>query len=592
MLLDETVLNGGWKYLWIPPSVQYYDFNGAFKNSQGYSKTLIFSSWKMAPRMIASLVSYEAERLSTGSADSISEKEKREGSSKRFYFQKRRQPRPQFTFKVEKEDNEPQQLNSFILSYPSPYLVQFYDPATNILDKKSLGQLKKDLKSKLIAEFNRLDLNSYVTGNGDWRKWYWLGPLIFDKASGSSDLISSWFNKGMPKSELGIDVENLEIDKAEDTGRTKHFLHAASYFISKSPIGAGKLNIQQLEIVCDHLAELIIGSPAVCYLRGQLRYWGYSLEALDAAYNVSSAFLTMFNKAESVSVVRIFTKDSDYWQRTLEYCIDGNIQSMLDEFLYLLINGENIQTVEELSDFISDILSVRSSTVDTEDLKQFLENLTRDKKRKRAIRSHYAVDFGSQKMSTAKGAGRQINIRQAFNSPFRPFVLATTSIGQEGLDFHLYCKKIFHWNLPSNPIDFEQREGRIHRYQGLVIRQNLADKYKDEIKLTDTAQNLWSELFQIASKEKGGAPFPCDLVPFWHTETKNNIKIERIVPLYPFSKDIEKYSNLIKVLAFYRLTFGQPRQDELVDALHEYSFSKEQIAKIDELIINLSPITF
>jgi len=36
----------------------------------------------------------------------------------------------------------------------------------------------------------------------------------------------------------------------------------------------------------------------------------------------------------------------------------------------------------------------------------------------------------------------------------------TTSIGQEGLDFHYYCRKIVHWNLPSNPVDLEQREGR------------------------------------------------------------------------------------------------------------------------------------
>ena len=60
--------------------------------------------------------------------------------------------------------------------------------------------------------------------------------------------------------------------------------------------------------------------------------------------------------------------------------------------------------------------------------------------------------------------------REAFNSPFWPFVLATTSTGQEGLDFHLYCRDIVHWNLPSNPVDLEQREGRINRYDGLSIR--------------------------------------------------------------------------------------------------------------------------
>lgn len=594
LLLNETVLNNGWKYLWIPPSVPYYEFGGAYKDSNGYSKTLIFSSWKMVPRMISSLVSYEAERLSIGNSKSISAKEKREvGGGKRYYFQKKkgRHPRPQFTFKVEKEDSEPQQMNNFILAYPALYLTQLYDPAQNLGQKISVQEIKNELKRKLIAEFHSRNLNSCVTGKGDWQKWFWIAPLVLDKNASDSSLIEKWFLKGMPPSELSIDADSLDIDKAETTGRSKHFQHAKESFFSDTPIEAGRLNEQQIEIICEHLAELTIASPAICYLRSQLRYKEKSLEAFDAAYNTASAFLTMFNKAESIAVVRLHTEETEYWQRVLKYMIDGNIQAMLDEFLYLLINGENIQSVAELSDFISDILSVRTATTDVEDLSLFLENLSKDKKKKKGIRSHYAVDFGSQKMSTAKGAGRQINIRQAFNSPFRPFVLATTSIGQEGLDFHFYCKKIFHWNLPSNPIDFEQREGRIHRYQGLVIRQNLAEKYKDDVKLIDAKRNVWTEIFQIASQEKATAHFPCDLVPFWHTEPKTNIKIERIVPLYPFSKDIEKFSNLIKVLAFYRLTFGQPRQDELVDALGS-EFSPEQIGEIDELIISLSPITY
>ena len=64
-------------------------------------------------------------------------------------------------------------------------------------------------------------------------------------------------------------------------------------------------------------------------------------------------------------------------------------------------------------------------------------------------------------------------VREAFNSPFWPFVLTTTSVGQEGLDFHLYCRDIVHWNLPSNPVDLEQREGRTDRYDGLSIRRNI-----------------------------------------------------------------------------------------------------------------------
>jgi len=137
---------------------------------------------------------------------------------------------------------------------------------------------------------------------------------------------------------------------------------------------------------------------------------------------------------------------------------------------------------------------------DIEDYPTFIDNLTKKKQKEKQSARITPSILERRESVPAKGAGRQINIRQAFNSPFRPFVLASTSIGQEGLDFHLYCKKIFHWNLPANPIDFEQREGRIHRYQGLVIRLNLASKYKDEICYTDNLNNIWKDLFKYAEK--------------------------------------------------------------------------------------------
>ena len=51
---------------------------------------------------------------------------------------------------------------------------------------------------------------------------------------------------------------------------------------------------------------------------------------------------------------------------------------------------------------------------------------------------------------------------------------ATPRVGQEGLDFHPYCYRVYHWNLPGNPVDLEQREGRIHRFKG-QIRKAVAD---------------------------------------------------------------------------------------------------------------------
>jgi formylglycine-generating enzyme required for sulfatase activity len=188
-----------------------------------------------------------------------------------------------------------------------------------------------------------------------------------------------------------------------------------------------------------------------------------------------------------------------------------------------------------------------------------------------------------------------INIRQNFNSPFRPFVLATTSIGQEGLDFHQYCRKVVHWNLPSNPIDLEQREGRINRFKGLVIRQQIAHKYgplltPDEIHSKD----LWDDLFRIAEfMERDGKPY-CQLVPFWHVETSeaNSFKIERIIPFYPFSRDRARLSSILRTLAIYRLAFGQPRQSELIEHLLKHLPQDKIGAVREKLMVNLSPISY
>jgi hypothetical protein len=56
--------------------------------------------------------------------------------------------------------------------------------------------------------------------------------------------------------------------------------------------------------------------------------------------------------------------------------------------------------------------------------------------------------------------------------PFLAIRFDTTSAGQEGIDFHWWSHAVVHWNIPANPVDFEQREGRVHRYAGHAVRKN------------------------------------------------------------------------------------------------------------------------
>jgi len=63
------------------------------------------------------------------------------------------------------------------------------------------------------------------------------------------------------------------------------------------------------------------------------------------------------------------------------------------------------------------------------------------------------------------------NVRRSFNSPFYPFVLVTTSIGAEGLDYHQYCNRLVHYTKPSDVVALEQKNGRIDRYESLAQRR-------------------------------------------------------------------------------------------------------------------------
>ena len=167
----------------------------------------------------------------------------------------------------------------------------------------------------------------------------------------------------------------------------------------------------------------------------------------------------------------------------------NEIQAMIDEYIHMLKETAGFQSdgnqYQIVHDMMMDSLKIHTATYIADTYPDFKKRINgADRKSDGCrIRSSYAVGFTKDAGDNSKVVMRKENIRNAFNSPMRPFVLATTSIGQEGLDFHNYCRVIMHWNLPSNPIDLEQREGRINRFKCLAIRQNVADKYgkADEI---------------------------------------------------------------------------------------------------------------
>ena len=209
------------------------------------------------------------------------------------------------------------------------------------------------------------------------------------------------------------------------------------------------------------------------------------------------------------------------------------------------------------------------------------------------IRCHVAVPFGgteSEKqrqgvLSEEAAPARSEEIREAFNTPFWPFVLATTSVGQEGLDFHSWCDSLGHWDLCSNPVDLEQREGRIQRYGGLSVRQPLAREL-GVAALTEARgrkSSPWQIIADRADKDYGDAS---GMSPWW---TMPGAEIKRHLFALPQSRDIDRFARLRSQRLLYRLALGQPDQEDLVELLTNHD--AETGAALADLTLNLSAIS-
>lgn len=582
-LLEDTLYSGGWKLLWVTPTIPYHKLSGAYAGMDDFSKTLVFSSWVLVPRMIATLVSYEAERLTIGNRMSIGKQEKKRKII-HSYFQKgqnKRSPRPQLVFTREGKSHAASNMTNFCILYPSPTLAEIYHPRQNLIDQRSTSEIRREICKRITKLFQEFDLKRFEKEDGEPRRWYWAAPLLLDKfREDAKTVVEEWIYLPDLPGDSNTDPEAREDTKEEKSSEYDHFYDLYEAFRDPDKIGLGKMPGDLVDVI----ADMVLGSPAVSAFRALQDFFDQPEDVIKGATIIAKGFLTLFNKPESIATVRVFTSNKRYWRKVLDYGVSGNIQSMIDEFVFLLFECENFrQSAQELAQHFAAVMNIRTSSIRVDSLKSFLytnENPT--------MRCHFALDFGNQKVETASGKKRIINLREAFNSPFKPFILASTSIGQEGLDFHYYCRKVMHWNLPSNAIDIEQREGRINRYMGHVIRKNIAVKYLKD--LSDPTKMIWKALFTIA-REKEQANQKCDLVPYWYVECSDGVKIERIIPLHPFSKDISKLRYLLDVLTFYRLTFGQPRQEELVEAIMKEDMDEKEVNKlISNLVINLSPI--
>ena len=566
----ESILpeNGGLeRLLWMPPSRPYYELRGAFAENKLASKTLVFSSWEMVPRMLASLLSYEAERRTVG----LLAREHREADVHYFATGEKRYPSSRMNFSM--GNGVYRGMALFTLIYPSQFLTKLYDPIQCMNERMPLERIREMVKRRLEESLSEYPSSDY--GNPD-NRWYYIAPMLLDDVA----YVNGWFDK---KAELANYSEDV---KDRNKGFVKHLDKLQEHFRMAYQSHGEQLGKRPSDLL-EVLTDMTLASPAVCMNRAYLSYVPQEKLPSYIPSQVARVFLNRMNTAESTAVVALVTREESeeaHWKNLLSYSVQGNLQSVFDEYVHLLSNGVNSEDdfVWQVHSQMMESMNIRTTDYHVDTYRTFKRKVEGKKDRVVSLRSHFAVAF-TKGDGRAESGDRKKVLRNAFNSPFRPFVLATTSIGQEGLDFHNYCRKIVHWNLPSNPIDLEQREGRINRFECLAIRQTVAKRYGDIIYQKD----IWKEMFEEAARREKTAE-ASDLIPYWSLTDENNdmVKIERMVPMYPFSRDRNSYERLIKILSLYRLTLGQARQEELL----EYLLDKNADTKeLEHLFINLSP---
>lgn len=553
-LAEDVLDRGAWRLAWVPPSLPYYQPGGAYADPElrSFTKRLLFSAWTVVPKAVAVVMSYGAERRAMEHTLSAMESAGRE---RRAYDDERTITPPLQFRMVSGDPTRPAAMSTLALLYPSPTLARLGDPldiACGLDDLAAPQAVVFDRVRERIAD--RLEsLAVGHEGSGIDQRWYWAAPLLLDRAEQHDD--EAFWHYARDHHGRGRHAGDDDTDSRLDA----HLRLAAS--LDGLDLG------QRPPDLAEVLARLAVAGPGVCALRALSRVAGGSRalvhpEIRSRAFQVAQGLRSLFNKPEIVALLR--SEDDDrYWRAVLDHCLDGVLQSVLDEYAHVLVESEGLQEADRLdrastiAETMTEALSIRAATNVVENVRVNEERVELTEHR---MSSHFAARYG-RTQSNEQAAVRESTVRVAYNSPFRPFVLASTSVGQEGLDFHTYSHAIVHWNLPSNPVDLEQREGRVHRYKGHAVRKNVAADH-GEVILGGAGSDPWEEVFAAAAKSR--AHDGSDITPFWVYTRPDGAAIERYVPALPLSREVQHYSRLQRTVGAYRLVIGQPRQDDLL----------------------------
>jgi hypothetical protein len=558
-LARETVDAGWWQLLWVPPSLPYLEPGGPYAEpyASSVTKRLVFSSWTATPTAVAALLSYEADRR-TAAGTRLTENSP----------DARKPLRSRLNYRLDPA-GRPQSMTTLALFWPMPGLAILADPLHHRREAAS-ALTADDLQAAVAVHLRAVESGRDVVRGTTAEASYWV-EAIGRRGSVPEELTADEMEIALSgESEAEDDDED-----AEDPGNLR--LHIEEALDASRRRGSGPI----AEDIVTTLADIAAHSPGNIAYRAVARLSGTSSEVTDAglwkaAAVLASSLRSLFARPDTVVLIDKITSEHAYWRAVLRYCAWGNLQAVMDEYLYHLAASEGSGRLND--ERLMDLVAKAGAAISLRPARYTAFNPDKPES-PLALPGRFALRYGGRKQD--QESVRQPQVRQAFNSPFWPMVLATTSVGQEGIDFHWWSHSLLHWNTPANPVDFEQREGRIDRYDGHAVRRNIARRHGQAI-LSSREPNPWDAAYRLAADETARLG---EFAPHW--VYPGPVRIERHVMPFALSSDQARLEQIKRDVALYRLTFGQPRQEDMLQLLSQH-ITATDVEAIDALRLNLS----
>ena len=516
---------------WTAPSLPWWPVGGAWSGIEHEPKLLLFSRFKATPQSIAALTSLgvEAKYLATSNG-----------------YER--------AWRARRLKAGPGRLPIMALFHPSPLLIAATDP---LRGRGTARGARAAVRHQLLKALDSLNVNveAETVKQRERRRPVWALLSALERLAGFSGRTQPAWR------------ETASTDRLLRALVDQWHSHRRLEWVSRREL--------------DDLVTAALCYPGIAAGRALLRHDPEALESARYGALVRLCWHGLRSYLDNpIFLARL--KGGKPAKALPRAVLDGNLESVLDEHFW--IRRQSLPDGRAgLAGDLTEILGIASGSF------SFHSIGPKDGPRIR-VRCHAAIPFGStDDEDVPKGRPgetrppRSDEIRKAFNSPFWPHVLATTSVGQEGLDFHTWCRRIAHWDLCSSPLALEQREGRIQRFGGLAIRQHLAELVKSRLSTLDAPMSLWDELEALANRDHANES---GLAPWW---VLPGATVTRYIFNLPQGRDVLRFAALKEQRLIYRLALGQPNQEDLVEILARSS--PQLRAALKPLALDLSAFT-